>query len=214
MPDELVDVYDENLNHVGNLRRSEAHASGAWHRSIHCWIVRPSEPGYVLFQKRGQDKDLFPNALDISAAGHYSAGEKPEDGVREILEELGIAVQFSELIPLGIKFDLAKIGGIINREFCDVYLLKRELAPEQYSLDPKEVEGIVQIKITDGLDLFGGIAKDALAQGVEWDKVTKKWRSVRFRASKSSFIPRIDSYYYKIFIMAERLLDGKHHLAI
>ncbi len=214
MADERVDVYDENMKLQGQLTRDEAHASGAWHRSIHCWIVRPTDSGYVLFQKRGRDKKLFPNALDISAAGHYSAGEVPQDGVREILEELGLAVDFDELIPLGVKFDIAKIGDVVNREFCDVYLLCRPEAPSEYHMDSDEVEGLVQMEIPQGLALFSGERANAHCQGVEWDAQARKWNAIEMDVAIEDVIPRIDPYYLKIFIMAQRLLSGEHYIAI
>ena len=211
---ERIDVYDENMKLKGQMTRDEAHASGAWHRSIHCWIVRPADPGYVLFQKRGRDKKLFPNALDITAAGHYSAGEKPEDGVREILEELGLTVDFKDLIPLGIKFDMARIGKILNREFCDVYLLSRPEAPAEYQMDSDEVEGLVEIPIDDGLKLFSGKETSVRASGVEWNAKTRTWHDIQLNVQVKDVIPRIDPYYLKVFIMAQRLLSGQKYLSI
>jgi len=168
----------------------------------------------VLFQKRGRDKKLFPNALDISAAGHYSAGEKPQDGVREILEELGLAINFSELIPLGVKFDVAKIGDVVNREFCDVYLLRRSEAPSEYKMDSNEVEGLVQMDIAEGLSLFSGERASAHVQGVEWDAQTEKWNAIEMDVQTKDVIPRIDPYHLKIFIMAQRLLNGEKYLSV
>ncbi len=214
MSKEFLDVYDENLTHLGQMSRDEVHATGAWHRTIHCWIVRPYRDGYVLFQKRGRHKKLFPNALDITAAGHYEAGEKPEQGVREILEELGITVNFSDLIPLGIKVDLAKIGDVINREFNDVYLLRRPEAPKDYPMDPTEVEGLVEIQISDGLRLFSDQTDSVPAIGVEWDMERKEWNQIEMPVKIADFIPRVDPYYYKIFIMARGLLHGDPYLSI
>jgi isopentenyldiphosphate isomerase len=211
---EIIDVYDENMNPKTQMSRDDAHALGEWHRSIHCWIVRPVGPGYVLFQKRGREKKLFPNMLDITAAGHYSAGEKPEDGTREILEELGLAIQYSDLIPLGVKFDIAKVAGIVNREFCDVYLLSRTEDPAEYNMDPKEVEGLVQISIKDGLEFFSGECETIVASGIEWNKQTSSWDSIEMKLTVKDMIPRIDPYYLKVFIMAQRLLTGQKYLSI
>jgi isopentenyldiphosphate isomerase len=214
MASEKIDIYDENMEQKGQMTRDKAHASGEWHRSIHCWIVRPGTPGYVLFQKRGRDKRLFPNMLDITAAGHYSAGEKPEEGTREILEELGLAVQYSDLTPLGVKLDIAKIGDVVNREFCDVYLLSREEAPSAYDINPREVEGLVQISIPEGLKLFSGEQDKALASGVEWNSGTKMWDPIEIQVSVKNVIPRIDPYYLKVFIMAQRMRAGEKYLSI
>ncbi|MEO0127647.1 MAG: NUDIX hydrolase [candidate division WOR-3 bacterium] len=214
MSKESVTIYDENLKEMAVLSRDEAHQTGGWHRSIHCWIIRPIEQGYVLFQKRGRDKKLFPNFLDITAAGHYKSGESAREGTREILEELRVDVKFEDLIPLGIKIDVAKVGDVINREFCDVFILIRKESPEQYNLDPSEVEGLVQIKINDGLKLFGGEVDKVTAEGIEWSKDTQKWRKIKIEVSSTDFIPRIDPYYYKIFIMAKLVLAGEKYISI
>jgi isopentenyldiphosphate isomerase len=215
MADELVDIFDENYKCVGNELKSEARKSGHWVHSFHCWIVRNDEKGgYLQFQKRGADKDLFPNYLDITAAGHYRSGEKIEEGVREIQEEIGLKVKYEDLISLGIKFDLAKIGSIINRQFCHVFLLESKFRANEYQLDLDEVEGMVEISINEGLDLFSGKIDAAHAVGVEYDVQSKKWKPVSFKVTKDGFIPRVDQYYYKMFILVKRYLDGEKHLVI
>jgi hypothetical protein len=65
------------MDPIGVMTRNEAHASGAWHRGISCWVIRPVDDGYVIFQKRNPIKD-DPNVLDTSAAGHYQTGENAQ----------------------------------------------------------------------------------------------------------------------------------------
>lgn len=214
MPDEIVDIYDENLSHIGVKSKSEAHKLGLWHRAIHCWIVRPESPGYVLFQKRGRNKKVYPNSLDISAAGHYTAGETAEKGVREIVEELGFAAKYSDLIPLGIKIDVGQVSGHIVREFCDVFLLKENRPPDQYKVNEAEVEGLVQMSIPDGLNLFSGKRSSVRVNGIEYDHEKAGWLPYSAEVTKQQVIPRVDSYYYKVFICSDLLLHGYPHLAI
>jgi len=214
MSEEIVDIFDENYRHLGTATKTEARKNGNWVQSIHVWIVNPNENGYVLFQKRGQHKKIFPNALDISAAGHYRAGEKIEDGVREISEELGLFVNFNELVPLGIKLDVGIAGTNIVREFCHTFLLKSELEPKDYEFVDGEVEGLVKISIADGLDLFSGKVNEVIAHGIEWLPESKEYVSISLPVNKDLFIPRIDSYYYKVFIMAKLFLRGETCLAI
>src|SRR4051794_1911294 len=112
--DELLDVFDDNMELIRKAPRAEVHAKGLWHQTFHCWIVRAAHDGqYVLFQRRGPTKKVFPNTLDITAAGHLQSGETVEDGIREVNEELGISARYGDLIPLGIKFDVAQIGPIV-----------------------------------------------------------------------------------------------------
>jgi 8-oxo-dGTP pyrophosphatase MutT (NUDIX family) len=168
----------------------------------------------VLFQKRGHDKILFPNLLDISAAGHYQAGEPLEAGVREIVEEVGLDVRFEQLVPLGIKIDIGKYDDILNRELCHVFLLKEPRPVEDYKLDPGELDGLVEISLPDGFGLFTGKLKEVNCSGLERDPAANQWRQYRGVVSTDSFIPRLDPYYLKIFIMAQRLLRNEYPLAI
>lgn len=214
MAEELVDIFDENYAFLGSALKSEARANGDWVRSIHCWVVRPEDGGFLLFQKRGQNKRVFPNALDISAAGHYKAGEHLEDGVREVKEEIGINLRFEDLIPLGIKFDIGKIGDLKVHEFCHTFLYKCSKTPSEYSLAVDEVEGLVEISIEDGLALFSGEKKTIIAKGVELNDEKGIYQDVSLEITESMFIPRIDNYYYKMLILASRLLHGEKHLVI
>lgn len=214
MAEEIVDYYNENLEYLGQDTKTAIRKRGDWCKSIHCWIVRPSNPGYVLFQKRGAQKKIFPNALDISAAGHYLAGENLEDGVREIAEELNVDIDFSVLVSLGLKLDVAKVGENIVHEFCYCYFLEKDTRPEDYELAVEEVEGLVEISIPDGLALFSGDRQRVLASGIEYDSSQQRWLRVSLDVGVSHFIPRVDNYYYRIFVLADRFLRGEKHLVI
>jgi isopentenyldiphosphate isomerase len=214
MTEEIVDVFDENYHHLGVSTKSVARRNGNWVQSIHVWIVDPCDKGFVLFQKRGQHKKIYPNTLDISAAGHYKAGEEIKDGIREISEELGLSVKFSELVPLGVKLDIGKVGDNIIHEFCHTFLLKSELKLKDYKFVDGEVEGLVKVSINDGLALFSGKVDEISVNGMEWDSETKEYTSIELSVNTGLFIPRIDSYYYKVFIMAKLFLQGEKCLAI
>lgn len=212
---EYVDIYDERMQPLGVMSKKEAHIVGAWHKSIHCWILREDESGkYVVFQKRSATKSSFPNYLDISAAGHYQTGEKIEDGVREIVEELGINVEYGSLKYLGIKFDIYCMEGFINREFCETFLYydKRQLF--EYSIDCDEVTGLVQIDIQKGLDLFSGVVDCIEVDGLEYNPSEKKVLPIQICITRDNFIDRIDPYYAKIFMIAKAYFNGERQLFI
>jgi len=119
-----------------------------------------------------------------------------------------------DLIPLGIKIDVAKVGNNTVHEFCRTFLYQCDKKPEEYNLDLKEVEGLVEIQIQKGLSLFSGEITETEANGIEYDKEKKAFVPIKLVVNVNSFIPRVDSYYYKIFIMAERMLNGNKYLAI
>ncbi len=40
MADELIDIFDENMNLLGTAMKSQAHREGLWHKTFHCWLAR------------------------------------------------------------------------------------------------------------------------------------------------------------------------------
>lgn len=206
---EILDIYDDQLNWLGTKERDAVHRDGDWHRVFHCWVAYRDAQGcdYLVVQRRGADKATFPNRLDITAAGHYQAGESIRDGVREVREELGIDVDFEQLIPLGVHIGIGRYNGLIDREFADVfmYIHDRDIADYAYQVD--EVAGLVALPVDDGLSLLAG-ERDTLtarAVGVQQGDITVR---------PDDFIPNVDAYTYKILILARRALNGERHLRI
>ncbi|NRF92940.1 NUDIX domain-containing protein [Paenibacillus frigoriresistens] len=149
--EEMFDIYDEKMNRLGVAPRSEVHAKGLWHRTFQCWIVSlEGKVPSLLLQLRHPEKDLFPNLLDISCAGHLAAGETTEDGVRELEEELGLKVDFSELIPCGMYAEEDLISDqLIDREFCHVFIYRCDQPLNRYALQPDEVSGLFAVGVAD-----------------------------------------------------------------
>jgi len=206
---ELLDIYDDNLNKIGVKPRGDVHRDGDWHRVFHCWVVYRDATGqdWVVLQKRAAAKATFPNFLDVSAAGHYAAGESTADGVRELEEELGLRVAFDDLIPVGRRVSSAIYGELIDREVADVffYICGQPLA--DYHYQQEELAGLVAINVDVGLRLFSGEldAIDAPAVGL-----TQSTLTIRV----ADFIPTQDRYFYKVLVLTRRFLNGEEHLLI
>jgi len=211
---EYLDYYDDKLNYIGKATREEIHKKGLWHQTFHCWIVRNIHDGkYVLLQRRGPEKKTYPNTLDITAAGHLTAGETRIDGLRELNEELGINAKENNLIYLGIRMSSAKVGETLNQEFAHVHLLEWDIELSEYNLQFDEVSGLVEMKLEEGLKLFSNEVDTVPIRGYQRDKNgALNW--IEININKFDIIPRIDPYYYKIFIMAERYFDKKKYLSI
>lgn len=209
---EVFDVYDDGGDWLGSAPRDEVHARGLWHVVFQCWIVadRGGVP-HLLFQIRS-GVEQFPRRLDITAAGHLQAGERPEEGVRELEEELGVQVPFERLVPLGRRTETMRIGTTVNREFCDTYLLRDDRPLTGYVLQAEEVAGLVEIPVADGLRLFGEEVAQITARGVRLVDGALEEHAIDVRAD--DVIPRRERYYLKVLIMAERLFAGERHLAI
>lgn len=210
---ELLDIFDSKLNWIGTADRKEVHRKGYWHQTFHCWVVREeADKHYVVFQIRDKEKDIAPKKLDITAAGHLKAGEKKEDGIREIKEELGLDVNYEDLKYLGIRITASENEKQINKEFAQVFIFQNNTPIEKYSFLDGEVEGLVQIEIKDGLKLCSHKIDSVpckVFRIVNNEPIIKE-QNISFE----QFIPRIDSYYYKIFIMAERYFKGNEYLSI
>ena len=207
---EYIDVFDINYNHIGKEEKDKAHLDGLWHQTFHCWIVRPDNR--ILFQLRSKDKSTHPDKLDISAAGHLSAGESIEDGIREIKEELGIDVDFDNLASLGWYKQISDIptkkGIFHNKEFTHVYFLKDNTPLNEYVMQPEEVDGLYEMSIEDGFKLFNDEVSEISVRGIRRESNTCE----TIKISKDRFILRSSAYYNKLFIMAERFIKGEKYL--
>lgn len=211
---EILDIFDDNMKIIGQRTREEVHKEGFWHQSFHCWLVRQERlKKHVLFQRRGPNKKVYPNFLDVTAAGHLLTGESAQDGLRELTEELGIDAKFEDLIPLGIRFDVAIVGAVTNREFCNTYLLESNLPLDAYKLQTDEVSALVQMEIHAGLKLFSGESEYAKVNGSSIDEYGTK-HNIDIKVSLGDFIPKLDRYYLKVFITADRYFKGIKQLGI
>jgi isopentenyldiphosphate isomerase len=211
MPEELFDIYDDNGVHLGSKPRSAVHRDGDWHRVFHCWIVDPR--GYLLVQQRSPNKDLFPNKLDITAAGHYSAGEVMRDGVREVEEEMGLKVAFEELVPLGLRISIKRDGTLIDRELADVFFYRSNRDLTEYRLQEEEVSGLIAFPIHEGIALFKGQCDSVLAEGL-WRDDTGVYQREQRPITRDMFIETLDAYALKILILARSFLRGEADLYI
>ncbi len=206
---EILDIYDEDLKWLGTKDRLAVHRDGDWHRVFHCWIAYRDIDGcdYLVVQQRGPNTQTFPNMLDITAAGHYQAGESIRDGVREVREELGIDVDFDQLIPLGIHISVGRYNDLVDRQFADVFLYIYDLDIADYRYQVEEVAGLLALPVDEGLAMFAGKreAMTARAVGAQNGYIT---------ITPADFIYTPDSYTYKMLILAKRALHGEKHLRI
>jgi isopentenyldiphosphate isomerase len=206
---EILDIYDEDLKWLGTKERGAVHRDGDWHKVFHCWIAYRDSDGrdYLVVQRRGPNTQTFPNLLDITAAGHYQAGESIRDGVREVREELGIDVDFDQLIPLGVHISVSRYNGLIDRQFADVflYICNQDIADYDYQVE--EVAGLIALPVDEGLAMFAGERETVTARavGVQNGDVT---------IIPDDFTYTPDSYTYKMLILVKRALNGEKHLRI
>ncbi|MCD9020518.1 NUDIX hydrolase [Cohnella silvisoli] len=209
---EFFDVYDERGNWTGTAERSEVHARGLWHHTVHCWLVRPdkgevgddingSSGAKILFQQRSGNKDTNPGSFDITAAGHLEAGESPKDVVRELEEELGARVAFEQLVEFGIirEEESGEVGGVpyIDAEVSHVYGLVTSLSLMEFQLQEEEVSGLYEADADDMIALMEGKVKEVTVQGVQLRE--GELQAAETVITCSSFVSRDYGYYIAIF---------------
>ena len=200
---ELIDVFDAGMNFVGVASKEDAHSSGLFHKSFHCWIL--TEKGRVLLQKRSSVKKVFPGLFDVSAAGHYRAGEDGKDGAREVKEELGFYPDC--LVEMGIFLDEYKNDCHHNCEFCCVYAYFCDIPLNEYTLN-EEADGLAYVDLSDLIKLFDG--RVTAAEAEYFDKAENKIKKIVI--AKSDFVPSESGYYSYILKKIVRLFDAEQEM--
>jgi isopentenyldiphosphate isomerase len=207
MKQEQLDIFDENMNHIGTASREEVHRKGYWHRTFYCWLVsQDGDTQYILFQKRHPNKDVYPNVFDVTVAGHLLAGEEPRDGVREIEEELGLIVAKEDIVLVGVDKEASVEEVLIDKEFFYSFLYESNLPLDAYRLQEEEVTGIIKMEIGQAIQLFSGKIHTSRASGMRLDE-NGSWRYREFEVQRSDFAPHADDYYMKIFEAAKQYFD-------
>lgn len=149
---ELLDIYDNEGNHIGTEDRKIVHEKALWHKTVHCWLY--DKFGNVYFQIRKDEKTFY-----TTASGHALAGETLKEAFgREIKEEIGIDINYdkAELIEVvNFKLDRKNKDGSMfkDRAFANVFAYEIN-EHVKFNLDQNEVIGIVKVNAIETLDLF------------------------------------------------------------
>lgn len=201
METELIKIVDKYGKPLGTSTREEVHKKGYWHETFHCWFVsKENGIDYIYFQKRSDQKKDYPNLLDITAAGHLLAHETVYEGVREVKEEIGIDVQFNELISLGVIQYSVKHGDLIDNELSNVFLYQFKNSMDDFKLQLEEVTGIVKVEFNQFKELFSGKRSELSVYGFEMYQ-DEKIVIVDQIINKKDFVPHENCYYEKILTM-------------
>lgn len=132
---EILDLYDINRQKLPDqiMIRDQYQPKDTYR--IACGVVIFNSQGQMLIQKRHQDKILFPGMWDISAAGSVISGESSQMAIeRELKEELGLSVDFSNIRP--------KLTTHFPAGFCDFYTLELDVDLDELTLQKEEVTAV------------------------------------------------------------------------
>ncbi|MCB0969235.1 MAG: NUDIX domain-containing protein [Ilumatobacter sp.] len=144
--DELVEWVDDDDRLIEVVPRSRMRAENLLHRSVA--VIVTTTDGRLVVQRRADHKDLFPGWWDIGAGGVVAAGEDLTTAAcRELAEELGVAVDVTELDDLGV----GRHDDDQAREICRVFSVTSDgpfvavdgEASEIRTVDPDEFTALV-----------------------------------------------------------------------
>lgn len=198
METETFKIFDENKNEIGTATREDVHRLGYWHETFHCWFIsKEQNKTFLYLQLRSETKKDYPNLLDITAAGHLLANEKPADGVREVEEEVGINVTISELVPLGLISYEVTDGKLIDREMAHTFLHIDDFSMNSFKLQEEEVAGMVKVEWNDFVDLWYDQQSEIRVSGFKLDR-SRKRIEVNTYVGKARFVPHPKTFYHTV----------------
>jgi len=167
---EYIDILDKCGNKTGEIKsRKEVHSQGYWHKGVHVWIINSKKE--LLVQRRSTNKDVYPNKLYISVAGHPVSGEEEIESIkREFLEEIGVELDVSKLEYL-FTFSQEVIeneGKFLDNQFYDVYLIEMDLDIDKMKLQEDEVSEVKNIYYEEFEQMIKNKNKDIVNHPEEW----------------------------------------------
>lgn len=171
--EEKFDVLNEFGGFTGEIAtREECHKKGLWHRAVYAFII--DDEGNVLLQKRSANKKLWPNLWDVTVGGHVDSGEFGRQAlVREVKEELGIAIDDDDIKYLVGSTSINEKGDIINKHYNECYLITKNVDVSKIKLQEEEVS---EVKYFSKKELLERIANnfDGLTEKIDaWNFLTK-----------------------------------------
>lgn len=153
MSEELFETFDSDGNPTGLVPRSRVHREGHWHRAANVFLFRSD--ARLLLQRRGENKDVWPGAWDLSAAEHLKPGESYLQGaLRGLREELGV----ENVSPkaLGGVLESCVVDEDAGVRDCELQQAFRVVFDGPVSPDPDEVAEIALYSLEE---LAGAFAR-------------------------------------------------------
>lgn len=213
-PHERFDVVLPDGTATGRTKaRADVHRDGDWHRSVHVWVAGVGQDGvpFLLFQRRGLGKDTWPGRLDATVGGHYRSGEGLVQALREVEEEIGVAVAEEGLRRLGLRVCVNETEpGVRDHELQDVFLLRDDRPLTDYRPEPAELAALVRFPLPPLLDLLAGTRKTVTAETIAPDTDAIAPAEI----GPGDFIPTVDRYFYRVAVAASLALRGEPHIAV
>lgn len=177
----------------------QAIEDGDWLSVFAIWLYKQTDEGtYILFQERSANATVSPGKLDISAAGHYNAGETELDGLRELREELGIVPDPAQCHSFGRHINsYLDTSGRTRRAVLSTYVYEFTGTDNDFVLDEREVPGVYWVPLSAFLELYHGQRASLALNGFD-----HAGTPLSRTATMDDFLYNVDDYHFR---NAERL---------
>jgi len=208
--DEQVDILQPpNFEPRGVVKsREQAMNDGDWIGTFNLWIVTRDPVPSIIYQQRGPDRSWAPDKLDVAAGGHYMAGEKLADGLREVDEELGKQYDTKDMTYLGRKLYVGQdTAGKRKNNVIELYLIQDDGPLTTYKLDESEVYAIVSCPVSDLINVHQDGNYNFVANGLKHDG-----QAFQTTVTKESFPENWDNYHFKIALLVDRYFKHEKYL--
>lgn len=212
---EQFDVLTPEGEPTGTVKaRAAVHRDGDWHRSFHCWVAWVDDDGraQILFQQRSPTKDTVPNHLDVAVGGHYRSGETLDEVIRESDEELGLPMQLTDLIPIGVRRAVGHGPGWTDREIQDVYVHRLTTDVTALRPAPDEITALYVLAADDLVRLFQGEQDCVPATRLPVHPDRSLGAHEQVMVSCTAFVPVTDDYWRIGATITVRALAGERDL--
>lgn len=206
----MVDILQPPLfTPTGEIKtREQAYRDGDWIGTFNLWVVSNDPEPSIVYQQRGPDRAWAPNLLDVTAGGHFLAGEKLTDGLREVDEELGKQYAPDQVFSLGRKLYVGfHTNGTSHNNIIDIYMVEDNTPLSSYTLEADEVYALCKCPIRELLK-----AHHNPDYTFTVNALTATGKQISITINKQSFPENWDDYHYKIAVLANRYFKGEKDL--
>lgn len=205
---EMLDIFDENHNHLGTCEKKEVHKRGLWHQVFAClFIDGESNKVYLQYKSAGHNDVAQLNKIDISVGGHLSAGETIENGVREIYEESGLVVEYTDLIPVGMRLINKTINeNYIIREFSYLHILDTKYDLTNLKSQDGEVLYFIEFDIDELISYLTSEKNEITGTTPEGEK----------KFNRNDFIQAYigdDRLYLRYLLLAKQVINKEQNIS-
>ncbi len=186
----------------------EAFEAGDWVGTFNFWIIQRSPVPSIVYQQRSPKSTWAPGKLDVSAGGHYSAGETLLDGLREVQEELGRTYPADQVHSLGRRLNVSfDTKGRRRNSVVSLYYTFDDSALETYVLQEAEVHAICACSIDALLKLHANELDRFEVEGIK-----ANGEKTQIEVTRDTFPENWDGYHQKMAQVAQRLIAGEKNV--